>query len=291
MRATHVAGLLLLSLIWGSAYMFMRASVPAFGAAPMIFLRMALASALVLLPLLAYRSGLSSLITHWRPMALVGIAFTALPFIGLGYASRSITAGTMAIIQASAPIFAAVVGHFWLGHRITGLRSLGLVIGMSGVVLLVWDKIGINDGAGLGVLMTVAATLVWGISSNYTRERLSHVDPLALAAGGLTWAAALLAPLAWWFWPEQAPNSRAWLEVLFLGVIGSGIGFFLYFLLLTKVGALRTVSVTFLNPIVAMLSATAYLGEPITLRMVLACAITLGGTALTLGLIGPRKSP
>ncbi len=290
MRPIHVAGLLFLALIWGSAYMFMRASVPAFGAAPMIFLRMALASLLVLLPLLMYRRGLGLIRLYWREMTLVGIAFTALPFLGLGIAARVTSAGMMAILQATAPIFAALVAHFWLRERLTRIRAFGLALALSGVVVLVWDKISLRDGAGLGILLTLMATVVWGIASNYTRARLAHIDPLALAAGSISIAALLLAPLALLNWPADPPSLRAWLEVLFLGVIASGLGFFIYFQLIQKVGATRTVSVTFLNPIVAMASAAAYLGEPITARMLLACGIILAGTAFSLGLIRVNRS-
>ncbi len=290
MRPLHIAGLLFLALIWGSAYMFMRASVPAFGAAPMIFLRMALASLCVLLPLLAYRRGLSTIPRYWREMALVGIAFTAIPFLGLGLAARVTSAGMLAILQATAPIFAAIVAHFWLKERLNGMRSFGLTLAFLGVIVLVWDKVSMRDGAGLGILITLAATAIWGLSSNYTRARLSHIDPLALAAGSISFAALLLAPLAYLNWPQQAPGLRAWLEILFLGVISSGLGFFIYFRLIQKVGAMRSVSVTFLNPIVAMASAAAYLGEPITARMLFACGVILTGTAISLGLIGARHS-
>lgn len=293
MRATHLLGLLGLAVAWGTAYMFMRASVPAFGAVPMIFLRMALASVLVLWPLLLWRQGLAgfgSFLRHWREMALVGVAFTGLPFLALGFSAQSISAGMMAILQAGAPMSAAVVAHLWLKERLSFSRTLGLAVGLVGVTVLVWDKAALRDGAWIGVSLTIAATVVWGLSSNYTRARLAHVDPLALAAGGIGFAALLTAPLAWLTWPQAAPDLKAWLEILFLGVVSSGLGFFLYFMLLQKVGAMRTVSVTFLNPVVAMASAAVYIGEPITLRMVLACAVILIGTALSLGLVRLPRS-
>ena len=202
MHPLHIAGLLFLALIWGCAYMFMRASVPAFGAAPMIFLRMALASLCVLLPLLACRRGLSTISLYWRDMALVGIAFTALPFLGLGIAARVTSAGMLAILQATAPIFAAIVAHFWLKERLNAVRGFGLALALLGVVVLVWDKVNMRDGAGLGILITLAATVIWGISSNYTRARLSHIDPLALAAGSISFAALLLALSA----PDRQPQ-------------------------------------------------------------------------------------
>jgi drug/metabolite transporter (DMT)-like permease len=292
LRPRHVALLLLLSFLWGTAYLFMRASAPAFGAAPMIFLRMALASLLVLLPLTIARTGLAPLRDNWRRMLVMGGAFTALPFLGLGYSALAIEAGLMAILQSTAPLFAAIVGHLWLGERVTRSRAAGLAVGFAGVGVLVWDKVGAIEAASLAILTTLAVTAMWGVSANYARARMAHVDPIALATGSLTVAALLLAPLAWFTWPAAMPDAKAWAEVAFLGVGSSGFGFLIYFALLRQVGAVRTVSVTFLNPVVAMLSAVVYLGEPITLRMVAGCAVILAGTSLTLGLlpVGRRRA-
>ncbi len=290
MRPIHVLRLLLLSFVWGTAYLFMKTSVPSFGAGPMVFLRMALAAVLVLLPLTLWRSGVAPLRAHWRGMALFGIAFTAIPFLGLGYSARSISAGLLAILQSAAPLFAAIVGRIWLGERITAWRAAGLLIGFAGVAILVGDRISVREDAGIAILITLAVTALWGVSSNYARVRLHAVDPVALAAGSMSAAAIVLAPLAWLTWPEEAPGTRAWAEVVFLGLASSGLGFVLYFGLLRQIGAVRATSVTFLCPVVAMVSAALYIGEEITLRMVGGCAVILAGTALTLGLLPLRRT-
>ncbi len=285
MRPAHVAQLLLLSFLWGTAYLFMRSSAPAFGAVPMIFLRMAMGSALVLLPLAIVRTGLGPMRTHWRPIAVMGVLFTALPFIALGYAALSISAGLLAVLQSAAPMFAAIVARVWLGERIGPWRALGLAIGFAGVAMLVWDRIDVRDDAGRAVLATLAATAVWGVSSNYARVRLAGVDSVTVAGGTIGLAALVAAPLAWASWPAHAVPMRAWGEVVFLGLASSGGGFLLYFSLLRRIGAVRATSVTFLNPAVAMGSAAVYLGEPITLRMVGGCAVILAGVAITLGIV------
>lgn len=285
LRPVHVAQLLLLSLLWGGAYLFMRSSVPAFGAAPMIFLRMALGSLLVLLPLTLWRTGLAPLRRHWRPMAVMGIAFTALPFIGLGYAALSITAGMLAVLQSAAPLFSALVGRVWLGEPIRPQRALGLAIGFAGVALLVWDKVGARDDAAMAILITIAMTFLWGVSSNYARVKLAGADPLATATGAITAAAIVLAPPALATWPAHDPGAKAWAEVAFLGVASSGFGFILYYGLIGAIGAVRATSVTFLTPIVTMVCGALYLDEPITARMIAGCAVVLVGTALTLGLV------
>ena len=287
MRTPDIARLLLLALLWGGAYLFMRSSAPAFGAGPMIFLRMALGSLLVLLPLTLWRGGLAPMRRHWKPIAVMGIAFTALPFIGLGYAALSITAGMMAVIQSAAPIFSAIVGWIWLREPIPPLRATGLVIGLAGVAILVWDKVGVRDDASVAILITIAMTVLWGVSSNFARVKLAGVDPLATATGAISAAALVLAPVAAMTWPAEPPSLKAWAEVAFLGVASSGLGFILYYGLISTIGAVRATSVTFLIPAVTMVLGALYLSEPITLRMVLGCAVVLIGTALTLGLVTP----
>ncbi len=290
MRAAHVAQLVLLSLLWGGAYLFMRASAPAFGAMPMVFLRMALASLLVLLPLTLWRGGFGAIRRHAGGIVVFGAVFTALPFAGLGWSALSLSAGMLAVLQSAAPLFAAIVGRLWLGERIGPARGLGLAIGFAGVALLTWDRIGVREQAGLAILATLAVTLMWGVSSHYARSRLAGVDPLAMTTGSLGVAALALAPFAWASWPAADPGAKAWAEVVFLGIASSGAGFLLYFRLLRAIGPVRATSVTFLNPIVAMAGATLYLGEPVTLRMALGCAVILAGTSLTLGL-WPRRAP
>ncbi len=255
----------------------------------MIFLRMALGSALVLLPLTLWRFGPKPLLRHWRELAFFGVVFTALPFLGLGYAALSISAGLLAILQSAAPLFAAVVARVWLREPITGARATGLAIGFAGVAMLVWDRVGLREDAGIAILLTLAVTALWGVSSNYARTRLQAIDPVVLATGSIAIAAIALAPLAALTWPEQAPGAKAWAEVLFLGIAASGFGFLLYFGLLGSVGAVRATSVTFLNPVVAMGTAALYLGETVTPRMAIGCAVILTGTALTLGLL-PRRA-
>jgi len=286
-RPAHVAQLLLLSLLWGGAYLFMRSSAPAFGAMPMVFLRMALASLLVLLPLTLWRGGFGPMRRHWREIIVFGVAFTAVPFAGLGWSALSISAGMLAVLQSSAPLFAAIVAAVWLREPIGPARALGLVVGLAGVALLVWDKVGVRESAGLAILVTICATVLWGVSANYARVKLAGVDSLSMTTGSLGVAALALAPFAWADWPASDPGPRAWAEVAFLGIASSGMGFLLYFRLLRAIGAVRATSVTFLNPIVAMASAAVYLGEPITPRMVVSCAVILAGTALTLGIV-PR---
>jgi drug/metabolite transporter (DMT)-like permease len=291
MRPRDLAELLLLSLLWGAAYLFVRAAVPAFGPAPLVVLRLGLA-AVLLLPVLLLRGGLRTLRAHPRQLLVLGVPFTAVPFLLLAYASLHITAGLVAVLNATAPLFAALIAHYLLKERLGAWRALGLVIGFAGVGVLMWGSVSFKTGSGLfAVLAVLGTSTFWGIGANYTRKHLAGADALVITVGSLLAASLFLAPFAWATWPSENPSARAWAEVVFLGVASSGLGFLLYFRLLRRIGPVRAMSVTFLNPVVAMLSGWLYLGEAITLQMLAGGAVVLLGTALSLGMLGPTHKP
>lgn len=288
MRPHDVVELLLLSLLWGAAYLFMRAAVPAFGPAPLVALRLGIA-ALMLLPVMLWRGGWPALRAHPWQMLVLGVPFTALPFMMLGFASLHITAGLVAVLNATAPLFAALVAHVTRAERLTPWRTAGLAIGFGGVALLTWGSGSFKSESGLlAVAAVLCCSVIWGLGATYTRKRLGGVDPLVITVGSLFAASAFLSPFAAASWPAAPPGARAWAEAAFLGIASSGLGFLIYFRLLHRIGPVRAVSVTFLNPVVAIVSAAWYLGEAITLQTVLGGAVVLAGTAISLGLIGRR---
>ena len=278
-------------MLWGAAYLFMRAAVPAFGPAPLVAMRLGLA-ALLLLPVMVLRGGVPVLLAYPRELLMLGIPYTALPFMLLGFASLHITAGLIAVLNATAPLFAALIAHYALKERLGAWRAGGLVIGFAGVAVLMWGSGSFDTDSGvLAVLAVLVTSLFWGLGANYARKHLASVDSMVMTVGSLMAASLFLAPFAWASWPTESPGPRAWAELAFLGVASSGLGFLLYFRLLRRIGPVRAMSVTFLNPLVAMASGALYLGEAVTLQMLAGGAVVLLGTALSLGLIGgPRES-
>ena len=287
MRPRDVIELLLLSLLWGGAYLFTRSAVPAFGPAPLVCLRLGIA-ALLLLPVVAWNGHLGQL--KQRPFALfmVGVPFTALPFLMMTWGALHITAGLSAVLNATAPMFAALVAHFVLKERLGAWRGAGLLVGFAGVLVLMGGGgVSLKTGHGpLAVLAVLGTAMIWSVGANYTRRKMVGIDPMVVTTGSLAMASLALLPFAWAAWPATPPSARAWGEMAFLGIASSGIGMWMYFRLLGRIGAVRAMSVTFLSPLVAMVSGALYLGEALTLQMLLGCAVVLLGTALSLGLIG-----
>ncbi len=288
MRPRDVFELVTLSVLWGAAYLFTRAAVPDFGAAPLACLRLGLA-ALMLLPLLLWRGGLPALFRQPTHMAMQGLPFTAMPFFLLAYASLHITAGLVAVLCATAPMFTALISHFMLKERMSAWRAVGLVVGFAGVAVLMWGGVDFKSVHGpLAVLAVGVVAINWGLAATYTKRYMAGIDPVVITVGSLGLASLFLAPFALAAWPATPPSTRAWAEVAFLGFASSGLGFLMYFRLLRRIGPVRAMSVTFLNPVVAMISGSFYLGESITAQMLMGGAVVLLGTALSLGLIQPR---
>ena len=186
---------------------------------------------------------------------------------------------------ALAIIFAALLAHFVFHERLGAWRSAGLALGFGGVALLTAGSVSFRSAQGLlavGAVLLVSA--MWAVGANYTRRRLGGMDSLALTVGGLALASLALAPLAAATWPAAPPPPRAWLEMAFLGVASSGLGFLLYYRLLRRIGPVRAMSVTFLNPVVALIAGALYLGETVSLQTLAGAAVVLVGTSLSLGL-------
>ena len=287
MRPRDVIELLFLSLLWGGAYLFTRAAVPAFGPAPLVSMRLGIA-ALLLLPIVYYRGGWPQLRASPRALFMVGVPFTALPFMLMTWGALHITAGLSAVLNATAPMFAALVAHFVLKERLGVWRAGGLLMGFVGVLILMSSgNVSLKTAEGpLAVLAVLGTAMIWSVGASYTRRKMAGIDPMVTTAGSLAAASLFLAPLAWATWPSTPPSARAWAEMAFLGIASSALGMWMYFRLLRRIGTVPAMSVTFLSPLVAMLSGALYLGEAITLQMVAGCAVVLLGTALSLGLIG-----
>jgi drug/metabolite transporter (DMT)-like permease len=290
MKSRDVADLLLLGALWGASFLFMRIAVPQFGPLPLMAVRCGVGAA-VLVPLLAWRGQAAALRPAAGRLLAVGVLNSALPFALFAYATLSLTAGFTALLNATVPIWGALVAYAWLGDVPSRLQRAGLAIGFAGVLLLVHDRISFTgDGHGLAVLASLAATLSYGVAASYTRRRLSDVPPLVNATGSQLGATlALAVPAALW-WPSTSPGAAAWGAAIALGVACTGLAYILYFRLISRVGPARAMTVTYLVPAFAILWGAVFLGERPTVAMLAGGAVILLGTALATGLLGRRAS-
>jgi drug/metabolite transporter (DMT)-like permease len=289
MPVASLIDFLALSAIWGSSFLFMRLAVVEFGPVPTAAVRVAVA-ALFLVPLMLVR-GLGPVFRrHWRAVCAIGLLNSGIPFLLFAFALLSITTGLSAILNATVPLFGALVAWAWLKDRPTGSRVLGLVIGFVGIALLTWDKATFRPGAAgiapvWAVLACLLATVCYAFAASATKKYLTGLPPLVTATGSQVGASLGLALPAAWLWPAQMPGGRAWLAIVVVGVLCTGVAYVLYFRLIEQAGPARALAVTFLVPVFAILYGVLFLGEQVTPWMLVCGVVIVCGTALSTGLL------
>lgn len=294
-RATPWIGeFLLLSALWGASFLFMRLGAAEFGPLPTAGLRVTLA-ALFLWPILWQRGEWPALRQHWRPILLAGLINSAIPFALFAWAVMHIATGLTSILNATVPLFGALVAWIWLGDRINRLRWLGLALGFIGVALLAWRApagTGLKTThAGWAIAACLLASICYAVAASFARRYLTGIPPLATATGSQVGAALGLALPALFYWPAQTPGLRAWAAVVAIAVLCTGIAYILYFRLIAHAGPSRALAVTFLAPVFAVFYGAVFLGEVVTPWMLGCGLVIVCGTMLSTGLIGPRKQP
>jgi drug/metabolite transporter (DMT)-like permease len=270
--------LTVLGAIWGASFLFMRVSAREFGALALVEIRLAL-GALVLLPILW--SGRAHFTRkHLGPLIFISAINSAIPFALFAWAAQRAPAGIGAITNATAVMFTALVAFAFYGEHISKRRAIGLVAGFVGVAVLASGKTDGNSVWSAALAGTFAAFL-YGIGGNMIRRKLAGIPPGAVAAATLVCASVLLAPFAIVSWPRAAIPLHSWASAVLLGVLCTGVAYFIYFRLIYRIGAPRASTVTYLVPLFGVVWAWMVLGEPLTLSMAIAGALILGGVALS----------
>jgi drug/metabolite transporter (DMT)-like permease len=264
-----------------------------FGVVPTVGGRVVI-GALFLLPILLYKGLGQQLRQHWKKTFLVGLINSAVPFACFSFALLSLSTGMTSILNATVPLFGALIAWLWLKDRPHGLRILGLVIGFFGIALLAWEKASFQPHAsglatGWAVLACLLACVSYGMAASYTKRYLGGLPSLVTATGSQLGASLGLALPTWWLWPAQAPGTHAWLAMLALGIMCTGVAYVLYFRLIENVGPARSLTVTFAIPVFAVIYGIIFLGESVSWWMLLCGVIIVCGTALSAGLV-PRSS-
>ncbi|MFD1776860.1 DMT family transporter [Paenibacillus rhizophilus] len=283
MNRKDLSALVLLALVWGASFLFMRIASPIFGPVVTTELRVAVAAGALLLYAALTRSTIG-LRRHWKPFLLLGGLNAALPFSLICAAELHLSASLAAILNATTPIFAVLAAWGTGGERPGLTRAAGLILGLGGVGILVgWSPEPLDKTMLYSVLFSLGAALAYGFGGLYAARVGKGVPPLTLAIGQQLGAAVLLLPLAAVFPPPERPTMAAVLSVLGLSLICTAFAYLLYFRLIASVGAVKTVSVTFLVPVFGLLWGVIFLHESVYLNTVAGLAIILLSITLISG--------
>jgi len=305
MNLTSLINLLLLSAIWGGSFLFLRMAAPALGPVLLIEFRVGLAALFLLGVALLWRKrrhatapvqGLQ-LRRYWKHYLLLGGLNSALPFLLLAYAAQTLTASLLSILNATSPVWGALVGALWARTPLSATTLSGLVVGAAGVAILVsFDRVTLLPGSGLAIAAALGAALSYGIASNYTRyaTHASALAPFNNAHGSMWGATLLIAPALLLVPAPPLPGSDIIAAVVTLGVLCSGIAYLLYFRLVADIGPTSALTVTFLIPLFGVLWGYGLLDETVGWHTLIGSLTVVTGTALVTGfspraLFAPRK--
>jgi drug/metabolite transporter (DMT)-like permease len=279
-----VKRLFLLAFIWGWSFLFIKVAVRGLTPSTVAAARMALGAGVLATVVRARRLSVPAGWAWWRHFAVVALFGSALPFTLLAWGEQHISSALTAVLNASTPLFAAVMAFALLGDRLTGVHVGGLLLGFVGVAVAA--GLGASDltGSSLGGAMAaVGASAGYGLAFAYTRRHLVTLPPLLAATGQLLAGTALLAPVAVVTSVRQGldfDGVRPVVSVVLLGVFGTGVAYVLSYRLIGDVGPTRAALVTYLIPVIAVTIGVVFLDEPFSYRLAIGGALTVLGIGL-----------
>ncbi len=285
--------LLVLAGVWGASYLFIKVAVDEIDPAPMMAARTLLAAA-VLLGYIGWRLGrsqaLAELRAAWRHCLVLGILNAAVPFWLIAWGEQHIDSGLAAVVQASVPIFNALLVLRFLPHeRLTRTRALGLAIGIVGVAVVT----GIHPEGGnlaiLGALAVVLSSVSYAGAGVYGQRAVAGTAGPVLAAGSMLAGGLILLPFALFQLPGSVPSLEAVASVLALSLLGTALAQLILFRMLALHGSSRLSLVTYLMPGFALVYGAVILDEELTLATLGGLALILGGVALASGAVKLRR--
>ncbi|MBL8714074.1 MAG: DMT family transporter [Alphaproteobacteria bacterium] len=282
MNTPSLLRLILLSAIWGGSFMLTRIGAPVIGPAVLIALRLGLA-ALFLLGFGAILKKNLGTWKDWKHFAILGFFNSALPFLLFAVAAKTLSASLLSILNATSPIWAAVIGAAWFRTKLSLKSVIGLALGVTGVTLLVgFDTSALQEGAPLAIALVLGAAFCYGIATTYAKTA-PKIDSFANAHGCM-WAGTLLVlPAVPAFGHTFTPTPEMIALVLAIGILCSGIAYILYFRLIEDVGPTSALTVTFIVPVFGVIWGHIFLDEPIGIATVAGALIVIVGTAMVTG--------
>lgn len=280
MRSIDFIRLLILAAIWGAAFIFMRIAAPVLGPLWTAEIRVAVAGVamLIIVTIAGRRMGFAS---HWKPYLILGTVNSALPFALFSFAALTLPAGYSAILNATSPLWGALVAAAVLDEKLTVRKIGGLLVGLIGVAFLV--RLGpapFSPQVLLAALACIGAAMCYGIAGVYSKRQSAGIAPPLMATGSQLGAALVLLP----FLPLSPLRGEVTPFILIiacaLALLCSAVAYFIYFRLIADVGPTKTLTVTFLIPLFALVWGALFLQEAVNVNTLIGCGLVIVATCL-----------
>lgn len=284
-----------MSVIWGIPYLFIKIAVRELDPSVVVFARVGIA-AVVLLPVAAHRKVLRQLRKRWIAVAALALVQIVGPFLLISYGEQHIASSLTSLLIAAEPLLVALFAlRFDSRERVTGLRLVGLLIGMGGVVTLLGFDVGGDKQSLLGAMFVLLAAAGYAISALLIRRpTIAALPNLGVVTVECITSTIVLLPLALARLPAKIPDPGVLASLLILGLICTALAYLLFYALIGEVGASRGTVITYVNPAVSVLLGVTLLGEPLNAAIIVGfLLIILGSWLSTSGILPPmlRRLP
>lgn len=280
-----------MSVIWGIPYLFIKIALQELTPGVVVFARVGIA-ALVLIPIAIHQGVLRPLRQLW--LVLVGLAFVQIvgPFLLISFGEQHITSSLTSLLIAADPILVALLAlRFDPTERVTGIRSIGLLIGIVGVAVLLGFDVGGDEQKLLGAAMVLLAALGYAASALLIRRpTISALPRLGVVSVLCLISTIVLLPLAVLQLPNKLPDAEVIVSLLVLGLICTALAYLIFFALIAEVGASRGTVITYVNPAVSVFLGVTLLSEPLNAAIIIGFLLILLGSWLSTSGLIPLKS-
>jgi drug/metabolite transporter (DMT)-like permease len=267
-----------MGVIWGIPYLLIKVAVGGVPVPVLVESRVTIGAAL-LLPIALRRRQLAVLRPYWPWLVLFAVTEMIVPWLLLSDAERTLTSSLAGLLIASVPIIAAVLTVLAGGDdRLSLIRWTGLLAGLAGVGLLAGRSAAGGDARSVVEVLLVA--LGYATGPLIASRKLSDAPPIGMTTACLAIAAVVYAPVAALTWPDAVPDAKVLAAIGTLAVVCTAVAFLVFFALITEVGPARATVITYINPAVAVALGVGVLGERLTLTMLGAFVLILGGSVL-----------
>ena len=268
----------ILGAVWGSAFMFIKIATPELGPIALVNIRLAVAG-LIFIPFLLQQKYLKHFRSNLKNILVLSVINTALPFSLFAYASLESSSNMLSILNGTTAIMAVVISTIWLKIRLNFFQIMGVFIGLFGIVVLANpDNVYISMKA---TIFCLSAAFCYALSANYIQKFAYKTNTIVLIGWSLVIASVLLLPITFFNLPSQLPSNNVIFSILWLGVISTGVAFLGYVRLIEKVGAVKTATVAYFIPVFGVIWGYVFLGEPITLQILIGMILILTGIVFT----------
>lgn len=221
---------------------------------------------------------------HWKELALIGLLSVALPFLLFAWAALQLPAGYSALLNSTAVVFGMFASAWLKEDTLTVRKLLGCVCGFSGVALIVGlGPVELSLKVFLAALACVAASACYGVSTPLMKRALSRMEPLQIAAGLHAVSLLMLMPGAAWSWSGAHFTPMALMAVAIMGVVTSGIAYWMHIRILAHVSPVAAMSPTFMIPVFGVTWGHLFLGEQLSTGIFAGGALVLLASALITG--------